>query len=230
MKKNMRKEIRESIKASLTASSQVKVDAIKKLKFFNESFDDNVTSKEREKQTCQYCRKLFHIGLRMPVLFNCNHCICFECSLNKICMYDPQSKVIKNDFIHTLYESPLCSICKGQYEINYNNLPFHNICNCIICAKCSITTRSCIKCSNNCSLLQSFHQKVHKRSLKLYKYLDLKESCENCKTNKAQYCNKNTFIVSCYDCNMDFSNSINLNCKLDLDAYLYSVYYHYCNQ
>ena len=99
-----------------------------------------------DKIGCQSCGKLYHLGQKMPIKLSCGHVICYQCLKTvKNCLIC-RNNIIEIEFypIQSLYKWPICSDCNSF--ITFENLPFHNVCDCIICANCTILGKKCQKC------------------------------------------------------------------------------------
>ena len=156
---------------------------------------------------CQSCGKLYHLGLQMPVKLSCLHLICFTCSKTQtncnICsrVYDPRANICTP--IESLYQVPRCSLCQNTVTLDItgkrcNNLPFHNFCNCIICAHCKMFR--CGSCNADDIEKNRCYHKLQRRGVKALLYLNITQDCGQCGRNPGSFWDTVLFKVICSNC------------------------------
>ena len=172
---------------------------------------------------CQVCGKKYHLGLRMPVRINCKHTICYECGRTtsncKICgAYITKRRYMP---IECFYKIPKCLNCYAiGGSISMYNLPFHNLCDCIICGRCIKITHTCNECTFAKEIIEFKYPVLNKKSLNSLIYLDLNTQCEVCFQNQAEYCNLTNFLALCEYCNNNYPKVISLKDHFSLDKKL----------
>ena len=172
---------------------------------------------------CQVCGKKYHLGLRMPVRIDCNHIICYECarivSNCRICRANITTK--RHMPIERLYTMPKCFNCDAiGGSIDIHNLPFHNLCDCIICGRCIKTNNTCNECTFTRLIIGEKYPVLNKKALSSLIYLDLNITCEGCYRNPAEYCNYTNFLALCGYCNNGHQSVISLKDYFSLDSFL----------
>jgi hypothetical protein len=172
---------------------------------------------------CQYCEKLFCLGLRMPMQYSCGHVGCFKCGLSRnACLICNQILYFQDPLpIAKLYEKVKCQLCFS--EITLENLPFHYICDCIICAACSILSENCNKCFQVVTLID-IYPKIHKRTFYSLIYLDLKKKCDICGQKDLIYLDYSNYRLLCENCNYN-PNSIVINNLYEIECNLIKYKY-----
>ncbi|OMJ87246.1 hypothetical protein SteCoe_11093 [Stentor coeruleus] len=188
---------------------------------------NNYSRNSLENYGCQICGRLFHLGSRMPMKLGCSHFMCFNCSRRvskcTICLASIEATIESTiPFpIETLYKPLKCMFCIEGNPINLENLPFHWMCNCIICSTCSKLLRYCKDCNENGVCINDSFPKLHKRSVRAINYLDTNITCYICSNSPANvFYTENPYQALCPNCINQNPNFIYLKDKFNLEKYL----------
>ena len=136
---------------------------------------------------CGKCGKIFNYGFRFPLVLECFHVKCFACYLSdQMCVLCNQSRRIKERFEGCGFDLSKfagrleCVGCKREVK-NRNSLPFHRICDCVVCGVCAKLPFEICKCNPGISLGNRLNFKICKRALisLVHETCPVCEECEN---------------------------------------------------
>jgi hypothetical protein len=133
---------------------------------------------------CPGCGRFYDLGLRAPYTLSCGHALCFDCykQWNSCLVCGNASVSATLNPLQDLYQYPTCEVCRGANKISLRNLPFHSVCDCIICGVCLQHNRRCPVHFEEFSLANEsdLAARVHKRGLNRLFYLNTEVACFKC--------------------------------------------------
>ena len=134
---------------------------------------------------CGKCGKVFGYGFRFPLVLECLHVKCFACYLNdKNCEICGQAKKITRSLegcgfdLQQLRGEIKCVWCKKDLKIR-ESLPFHSICGCILCEKCTRLPLKFCECNSKISFDNRLHFKISKLAISNLIH-ESRPACDEC--------------------------------------------------